>query len=415
MMRREFWGITYEEVKPKLGCSAPPKNLIYFTDEENRFREEVREWTIRELLPYVEQVDANNDKLLAIELAKKACKAGYGQQAIPKGYGGGGRNFVAEIIKDEEMGAASWVMAALGIPSCTFLGLPLYRFGTEEQKEKFMKPLLAGEKIGALGLTEPGAGSDISRMETKAIKDRGQWILNGEKRFSINGGLSDYILTYAVTNPEARFRDRITAFIIETDRPGFEHIKDFDFMGWRGASVAYWKLKDYRVPEVNILGEVNKGYDITMAELDPERVVTAAAALGVMRSAYETAVAYSTQREQFGRKISEFEAISFKLAEMYTKIETARLATWRAAKQIDLGLSATKEAAFAKWYATEACVSVTQTALQVIGGIAYSRDFPLERCARDARGLTLAGGTSEIMEFIISQAILREAQGWPHE
>jgi len=215
-----------------------------------------------------------------------------------------------------------------------------------------------------------------------------------------------------VTNPGAPFPERITAFLVERDRPEFEVIKVFDHMGWRGTANAWFRLKDYKVPEDNIIGGLNNGFKVVMEELDVERITAASGALGIMRSAYEIALKYSLEREQFGQKISNFEGVSFKLADMYCKLETTRLLIWKAAKQIDSGFEATKEASLVKWYATEAAVDVTNTAFQVIGGIAFSKDYPVEAFLRNSRILSIVGGTNEIQKFILSREIIKEAQKW---
>jgi len=414
-MERKFKAIGIEEVRPKLGSSATKRDLSYFSDEENAFRDEVREWVAAEIVPHAERIDEEDDKSessLALELAKKACRSGYSNQTIAREYGGGGRNCISEIIVAEEIAAASWVVECVRVPTCIFCGFTLYKFGTEEQKQKYLVPLMRGEKIGGMGLTEPGAGSDVSRIETNAIQKGGEWVINGEKRFIGNGSTADYLITYAVTNPDAPFPERITAFFIERERPEFEVVKVFDHMGWRGAANAWFRLNNYVVPEANIIGEVNKGFKVVMEELDMERVIVAAGLVGVMRSAYEIALKYALEREQFGRKISEFEGVSFKLAEMYSELEASRLILWKAARQVDLGLPATKESSLAKWYIGEACVKITNTAFQVIGGIAYSKDFPIERYIRDCRVMTVAGGTNEMQQFIIAREILKEAHKW---
>jgi len=415
-MHNKFRAITCDEIRPKFGSSATAKELSYFTEEENKFRDEVRNWVVTEILPHADRIEAEDDKSdnsLAIEISKKACAAGYSNQMVPREYGGGGRNSISETIVAEEVGAASWAVEGVRIPTSIFAGFPLHKFGTEEQRTKYLLPLMLGEKISGMGLTEPGAGSDISRMETSAVKQGDSWVINGEKRFIGNGSTADFLIVYAVTNPDAPFRARITPFLVERDKPEFEVIKVFDHMGWRGTANAWFRLNNYEVSEADIVGDLNNGCRVVMEELDVERIIAAAAGVGIMRSAYEIAVRYSLEREQFGRKISEFEGVSFKLAEMYSKLELSRLLIWKAARQIDAGLSATKEAGLAKWYIGDACVDVSNTAFQVIGGIAYSKDYPIERFMRDSRILSVAGGTNEMQQFILAREILREAKKWP--
>lgn len=408
----KFRHIAYEEISPRLGSSCMPQDLPYFTEEENRFRMEVRDYAIKELLPYVDKIEADNDKQLAIQLAKKTAKRGYSNQMIPKEWGGGGRNCVAEMIMFEELAALGFSTMAV-IPSCTFVALPIYRWGTEEMKRNIMLPLLKGEKVGGMAMTEPEAGSDVAAAQTIAAQDGDNWILNGEKRFIGNGSTADYLLTFAVTNPEAqRVSERLTAFIVDTHQLGFEVVKDYELMGGRGIVFSWLRFNNLEVPSANVLGEVNKGWEVAMGELDPERAAAAGAFTGIMRSAYELAVKYSMERVQFSRPISEFEGVSFKLADMYVQIETSRLLAWRCAKQVDSGLPATRESSAAKFYVSEACINVIRSAFQIIGGVAYTKDYPIERFLRDSQVFTVFAGTNEIQRSIVARAILRGAKNW---
>jgi len=416
MESKRFRQITYEEVRPRLGSSCMPRDLPYFSEEENSFRMEVRDYAINELLPHVDKIEEDDDKELVVTLAKNTAKSGYSNQMIPQEWGGGGRNCAAEIVVAEELASTSFAAGSLVFISCTFLALPIYKWGCDEMKKNIMVPVLTGEKLGGMAMTEPAAGSDAGAVETTAVRDGEDWILNGEKRFIGNGVKADYLLTFAVTNPDAkRVSERLTAFVIDTHQPGFEVVKDYSLMGFRGGSWPWLRFNHLRVPRTNILGELNKGWEIAMGELDPERAVAGATFLGLMRSAYELALKYSMEREQFGRPISDFEAISFRLADMYTQIETSRLLAWRCAKQVDMGLPATRESSAVKVYNSEACVKVVDSAFQIIGGIAYTKDYPIERYLRDSRVFTVFGGTNEIQRVIMSGAILRDAKKWPKE
>lgn len=412
-MTEKFKRVDYQDVAPRLGSSCTAKDLSYCTQEEIDFRMEVREWAIREVLPYAEQVDRTSDKQLAIEIGKKTAKRGYCNQMIPVEWGGGGRNCVAELSVMEELAAPGWVIPGYMMPTHTFLALPIYVHGTDEMKRNIMMPLLQGEKVGGMALTEPAAGSNIAATETTATRDGDDWILNGEKRFTGNGSTADFLLTYAVTNPDAKkSSERLTAFVIDTKTPGFEVVKDFELMGMGGMALSWLKYNNLRVPDANRLGPIGGGFKVAMSELDPERASGGAGSIGSMRTAYEIAAKYVTEREQFGTQIGNHQATGFKLVDMYVKLETCRLLAWRCAKMIDMGLPASKESSALKLYVSEACVDVLDSAFQMIGGIAYTKDYPIERLIRDARVFTVFGGTSEVQRLIISRAIMQEARGW---
>ncbi len=411
-MTEPFKSVDYEEIAPRLGSSCMPEDLPYFTDEENAFRMEVREFAINEILPYVARIDAEGDKKLTTQIGKKAAAAGYSNQMVPKEWGGGGRNCSAELVVMEELAAPGWVAPAHLVPTCTFLALPIWMHGTDEQKKNVMMPLLKGEYVGGMGMTEPSAGSNVAGTETTAVRDGDDWILNGQKRFIGNGSQADYLLTYAMTDPEARTSGRLTAFILDTKLPGFEVIKDYPLMGMGGMALSWLKLTDIRVPDSMRLGEVGKGFMVAMSELDPERAAAGGLFIGPMRTGYEIAAKYATEREQFGTTIGNHQSIAFRLADMFVKIETSRLLAWRCAKTVDMHRSATKESSALKLYSSESCQEVLRDALQIIGGIAYSKDYPIERLVRDAGVFSLFGGTSELQRMIISRAILGQAAKW---
>ncbi len=411
-MTEPFKRVDYEEIVPRLGSSCMPEDLPYFTDEENAFRMEVRDFAIREVLPYVDEIDRKQDKKRTIEIGKKAAAAGYSNQMIPKEWGGGGRNCMAELIAMEELAAPGWVAQSHLVPTCTFLAMPIYMHGTEDQKKNVMKGLLDGTYVGGMGMTEPAAGSNVAGTETTAVKDGDDWILNGQKRFIGNGSQADYLLMYALTDPEAKTSRRLTAFILDTTTPGFSVVKDFELMGVGGMALSWLKLENVRIPDSMRLGDVGRGFQVAMNELDPERAAAGGLFIGPMRTAYEIAARYATERQQFGTAIGNHQAIGFKLADMFIKIETSRLLAWRCAKTVDMHRPATKESSALKLYSSECCVDVLNEALQIIGGIAYTKDYPIERFIRDARVYTLFGGTSEMQRMIISRAILGQAAEW---
>ncbi|MGD9397263.1 MAG: acyl-CoA dehydrogenase family protein, partial [Candidatus Thorarchaeota archaeon] len=283
----------------------------------------------------------------------------------------------------------------------------------EEQKEKYLVPLAKGEKIGALAITEPDVGSDTAGMVTTAKWDEKEecWILNGEKRYITNASIADQIVVFAITDPNVDSRSGMSAFIIETSWDGFKVEKDFDLMGRDGVHVTHFSLNNLKVPKENLLGKQNQGFLILMNELDSERVGIAAEALGCMRTPFEIAVEYSKEREQFGRPISRFEGVSFKIADMAVKMRAARLLLISAARMIQNDIPCTKEATIAKLYASEVSMEVCDMAIQVCGGAGYVKNYyPLEKFYRDARLGTIGGGTSEILRFLIQREVYIESR-----
>ncbi len=411
-MTEPFKSVDYEEIAPRLGSSCMPEDLPYFTDEENAFRMKVREFAIKEILPYVAQIDKEGDKKLTTRIGKKAAAAGYSNQMIPKKWGGGGRNCAAELVVMEELAAPGWVAQSHLVPTCTFLAMPIYMHGTEEQKQNIMKGLLSGEYVGGMGMTEPSAGSNVAGTETTAVRDGDNWIINGQKRFIGNGSQADYLLLYALTDPGAKTSRRLTSFILDTTTPGFSVVKDYDLMGLGGMALSWLKLENVRIPDSMRLGDVGKGFEVAMNELDPERAAAGGLFIGPMRTGYEIAAKYATERQQFGTAIGNHQSIGFRLADMFIRIETSRLLAWRCARTVDMHRPATKESSALKLYSSESCQLVLADALQIIGGIAYTKDYPIERLVRDAGVFSLFGGTSEMQRMIISRAILGQAAKW---
>jgi alkylation response protein AidB-like acyl-CoA dehydrogenase/putative sterol carrier protein len=335
-------------------------------------------------------------------------KEGYTGLMIPKKYGGSGKSLIFQMIAGEEISAVSPALTMGFGASCTLSAIPILRFGTEEQKEQYLKPIAEGKAMGALGITEPNVGSDTAGMQTTAEWDKKNkvWILNGEKRYITNASIADQIIIFAITDPNVDSKSGMTAFIIEPTWPGFSVIKDFDLMGRRGVHNTHFKMDNMKIPPENVLGKKNQGFLILMDELDTERVGIAAESLGCMRKPFIVAVKHSTERVQFGRPISRFEGISFKIADMAMLMRASRLMTVSAARMIEKGLPATKEATMAKLFATEAAVKVTDMAIQILGGEGYVKDFSgIEKFYRDARLGTIGGGTSEIMRFLIQREV----------
>jgi alkylation response protein AidB-like acyl-CoA dehydrogenase len=380
--------------------------LSFLSKEEIHFRDEARSFVQRNLTPHAEDIEQG--KLEAWDILRKFGKAGYLGSRYPVEFGGTGRGLMYEVLVTEEICAVHAGLDMARVASCILFAHPVYEFGTEAQKKKYLTPVAKGEKIGALGITEPNVGSDVAATETRAEKQGDSYVINGEKRFITNGPVADFLLCYTVTDPKVKAKQGMTAFIVETKSKGYEVVEEYDLMGMHGAHVGRMAFKDLVVPEENILGDVNGGFRVVMAGLDAERTILAAEMNGVARAAMEEAIHYSNYRVQFRRKIREFEGVSFKIADMAMKLEAARLLTFKAARMIDADQPATKDAAIAKLFACETAIESASQALQVLGGIGYTKQKPVERYLRDARLMTIGGGTAEILRYLIQREVFKE-------
>jgi len=326
----------------------------------------------------------------------------------PEEYNGAGMDYISYAIAVEEIsrgGASTGVTVSAHNSLCLS---PIYYFGAEEQKKKYMPRLCAGEHIGCFGITEPGAGSDASGTATKAERKNGKWILNGSKSFITNGGVADVAVIMAKT-AKGEGHKGLSMFIVEKGTPGFSVGKIEDKMGILSSSTTELVFEDCEIPEENILGEEGQGFKIAMHTLDGGRVGIAAQAVGISQAAMEEAIAYSKVRKQFNKSISEFQAIQWMIADMATDIEAARLLTYQAADMMNSGerQKYSKQAAMAKLFASEASHRVTHKALQIFGGYGYTTEYPMERYCRDARITEIYEGTSEIMRMVIASNMLK--------
>ncbi|MFW9807761.1 MAG: acyl-CoA dehydrogenase family protein [Candidatus Thorarchaeota archaeon] len=383
---------------------------LLYTKDELEFRQKVREWAEKEIQPIVDNITQPDFDFRSY--FKKLGDFGLSGLLIPKKYGGTEKPFMYQLIAGEEISAICPSATMMFGASCTLSAIPILRYGSEEQKEKYLVPLARGEKIGALAITEPKVGSDTAGMVTTAKWDKEQdcWILNGEKRYITNASIADQIVVFAITDPTVDSKSGMSAFIIETSWDGFKVEKDFNLMGREGVRVTHFSLNNLKVPKENLLGKQNQGFLILMNELDSERIGIAAEALGCMRTPFEIAVKYSQEREQFGTPISRFEGVSFKVADMAVKIRAARLLLISAARMIQNDIPCTKEATIAKLYASEVSVECCDMAIQICGGAGYVKDYyPLEKFYRDARLGTIGGGTSEILRFLIQREVYIES------
>lgn len=376
------------------------------TEEQKQIRTSVREFAEAEIAPHVMEWDESQH--FPIELMPKLAELGLMGVIFPEEYGGAGMGYVEYATIIEEL---SRVDGSVGISVAAHNSLcsnHIYSFGTEEQKRKYLVPLAGGKHLGAWGLTEPGAGSDASGTKTTAVRTDGGWIVNGSKNFITHAIHGDTCVAVAVTDRSKRSKG-ISAFIFEKGMKGFSPAKKENKLGLRASETASVVFEDCFVPEENLLGEEGQGFVNAMTILDGGRISIAALALGIGQGAYESAMRYAKERQQFGRPISEFQAIQFKLADMATQLDAARLLMYRAAWLKDEGKKVTKESSMAKLYASEVSVKVCEEAIQIHGGYGYTKDYPPEKYWRDSKLCTIGEGTSEIQRIIIAREILQQA------
>ena len=398
--------IEFEDLNLNFGYSCMPDRLYYYSEEENEFRMEVRKWCEENIQPISDKIDKERNTKLAVETLRKMKP--YLNIVIPEEAGGLGKGILYRTIFGEELTAFSYAIATIfGASSCLFTG-PIIEYGTHEQKKKYLSGIADGTKIGAIGITEPTGGSDaIGGMNLRANNQGDHYILNGEKCFITNGSVADYICLYAVTNDQVKRHNGITAFIFETDTPGFEVVKDYKHMGRRGMPNSHLRFNNCRVPVRNVLHKENEGVEVLMFGLDGERTFTASQYVGLAISAFEVSYKYAHRRIQFKKPIYSFEGISFKLSEMFIDIELNRLAMAQIARMLDEGHYCRASVAAIKAKLADATVKITQDAIQIVGGLGYSEEYPLERYYRDAKVGQIAAGSTEIMKYLISREMIR--------
>lgn len=374
------------------------------SEEHEMIRKMVRDFAKNEVAPTAAERD--EEERFDRELFDKMAELGLTGIPWPEEYGGIGSDYLAYVIAVEEL---SRVCASTGVTlsaHTSLAGWPIYKFGSEEQKQKYLRPMAEGKKIGAYGLTEPSSGSDAGGMRTTAKRDGDHYILNGSKIFITNGGVADIYVVFALTDPESKQRGT-TAFIVESDTPGFSVGKKESKLGIRSSPTTEIMFEDCRVPAENRLGEEGQGFKIAMQTLDGGRNGIAAQAVGIAQGALDAAVGYAKERQQFGKPISEQQGIGFKLADMATSVEAARLLTYQAAWLESEGLPYGKESAMSKLFAGDAAMKVTTEAVQVFGGYGYTKDYPVERYMRDAKITQIYEGTQEIQRLVISRMIAK--------
>ena len=382
---------------------------MYFqlSEEQSLIRETVRSFAENELAPSAAERDENErfDRELMFD---KVAELGLTGIVFPEEYGGAGADYLCYAIAVEEL---SRVCASTGVTLSAHLSLganPVWLFGTEEQKQTFLTPMAEGTKLGAFGLTETGAGSDAGGTKTFAVRDGGEWILNGSKIFITNGGDAEIYIVFARTDKDAQKHHGISAFIIEKDTPGFVFGKKEKKMGIRSSPTCELVFENCRIPADHLLGKEGEGFKVAMKTLDGGRIGIAAQALGIAQGAYEEALKYARERKQFDQPIANFQAVQFILADMALRIEASRLLVYQSAWRASAGLSYGKESAMAKLSASETAMWVTTKAVQVHGGYGYTREFPVERMMRDAKITEIYEGTSEVQRLIIGSTVVRD-------
>ncbi len=372
-------------------------------EEQRMFQRSVRELAEKEIRPLARETDATGE--FPWSTIRKMGPLGLLGLPVPEEYGGAGADFLSYAVAVEEVsracGSTGITMAAHTSLGC----LPFLYFGSEEQKYKYLPPLARGEKLGAFGLTEPGAGSDAAAVQTTAVLRGDEWVINGQKLFITSGGIADTIVIAARTDPSAGSRG-ISNLIVEKDSPGYRVGRHEEKMGLRGSITSQLFFEDCRIPKENILGRPGEGLRQFLIALDGGRVGIGAMALGLAQAALEAAIAYAGQRVQFGQPIARFQAIQWMIADMATEIDAARLLVYRAACLKDKGVRFTREAAMAKLYASEAAERAAFKALQIHGGYGYTKDYDVERIYRDQRLCTIGEGTSEILRLVIARQVL---------
>ncbi|MEQ6376869.1 acyl-CoA dehydrogenase [Bacillaceae bacterium S4-13-58] len=378
---------------------------LQFSEEQLMLQKMVRDFAQEVVQPAVEQME--KEDRFPREVIEKMAELGLMGIPIPEKYGGAGMDFISYIMTIHEL---SKVSATLGVILSVHTSVgttPILYFGNEEQKQKYIPKLASGEYLGAFALTEAGAGSDASSLVTRAVRQGENYILNGAKMFITNGGEADTYIVFARTSPEKGSKG-VSAFVVEKDTPGLIIGKKEKKMGLRGSNTVELRFENAVVPVSQRLGAEGEGFKIAMANLDVGRIGIAAQALGIAEAALESSVRYAKEREQFGKPISHQQGVSFKLADMATEVEAAKLLVYHAASLMGQGLSGGKEASMAKMFASNTAVKTAIEAVQVHGGYGYTEDYPVERLFRDAKITQIYEGTNEIQHIVISNHVLKD-------
>ena len=377
---------------------------FHFNEEEQDILDMVEDFAKKEVGPKAAELDDKEE--FPMDTVKQMAEMGLMGIYFPEEYGGAGLSYLTYIAVCEKLAqycASTSVTLSAHSSLCSW---PIFEFGTEEQKQKYLTPLASGEKIGSFGLTEPGAGTDAAMQKTVAVDKGDHWLLNGSKVFITNAGYAEIFVVFAMTDKSAGTKG-ISAFILEKGMPGFSVGSHEKKMGIRASSTCELVFNDVKVPKENLLGEVGQGFKIAMQTLDGGRIGIGAQALGIAQAAIDEAVSYTKQRVQFGKPISDFQYTRFRLAEMQTKVDAARLLIYRAAQAKQDHEPYSHFAAMGKLYASETANDVARIAVQMAGGYGYTREYPFERLMRDAKITEIYEGTSEVQRMVISNWMLK--------
>ena len=375
-------------------------------EDQIMFRNMIREFSEKEIMPAAKSLEEKHE--FPTTLISKLSELGILGMSVPAQYDGTRLDYISLMIAIEEISRVFPGLAVIISVHCSLFCYSILKFGNEDQKKRYLPRAAKGEILGAFSLTEPGAGSDAANVKTKAEKKGDVYVLNGTKNWVTGGNNAQSIILIAATGSDEKGRKKLSAFIVDTDSPGFKVSKIEEKMGLNASLTAELTLEDCRIPAENLLGKEGMGMKIALHCLDLSRIGIAAQSLGLAQRAMEEAIKYGKEREAFNRKIVDFQAIQFMLADMGTSIEAARLLTYRAANLFDQSERITKEAAMAKLFASETANKVVYDALQIHGGYGYSKEFVIEQLYRDARVLTIYEGTSEIQRLVISRLLLNE-------
>jgi alkylation response protein AidB-like acyl-CoA dehydrogenase len=376
-----------------------------YTPEQIQLRRAVRDFATSEIAPHVMEWDEN--QTFPLEVIKKLGDLGYLGAIFPEEYGGAGLGYVEYAIIIEELSRVDGSVGIIVAAHTSLCSNHIYKAGTEEQKQKYLTKLTSGAWIGCWSLTEPEAGSDAAGTRSTAVREGDCWVLNGSKTFTTNAHYADVCVGMAMSN-RAGAQHGISAFILEKDTPGFRAGKKENKLGLRASATGEVIFSNCRLPESQLLGKQGEGFVDSLRILDGGRVSIAALSIGMAQGAYDAALKYSKLRKQFGRPISEFQAIQHKLVDMATKIDASRLLTYRAATMLDAGKRVTRESAMAKLFSSESAVWIANEAVQIHGGYGFIKDYPVEKFYRDVKLCTIGEGTSEIQRLVIARQLLKD-------
>ena len=375
------------------------------TKEQEFVRKMVREFAKTEVEPLAADID--KEHRFPVETVEKMAKYGMLGIPFPTQYGGAGGDHISYAITVEELARVCGSTAVICSAHTSLCCWPIFNFGTEEQKMKYLPDLLSGKKLGAFGLTEPGAGTDASGQQTTAKLENGKWILNGAKCFITNGGYAETFVVMAMTD-KSKGNKGITAFIVEKGDKGFSIGKTEDKLGICASSTTELIFQNCEIPEDRLLGQIGEGFKVALATLDGGRIGIASQALGIAQGAFDVTVDYMNARKQFGKKLSQFQYLQFEMANLKTKIDAARLLVYRAADMKDRHENYSEAAAMAKLFAAETAMEVTTKCVQFHGGYGYTKDYPVERMMRDAKITEIYEGTSEAQRMVIAGKIFKK-------